>query len=121
MASRPGATFEVALLPNLKNCLVNLPATLASALINANTIAQNVVVELQWRSSSTNQERGKPAATTMQSAYLGWTGMQSQSKRKERGDVQTVEVDATFARVVGLGDGVKVGLDKMIWSGALDD
>lgn len=110
MSTRPGSsTFEITLLPNLKNCLLNLPPTLASALVNANTIAQNVVVELQWRSSQEQQQRGKPAASTTQSAFLGWTGMQSQSKRKERGDVQTVEVDATFARLLGLGEGVKVG------------
>ncbi|KAF2166525.1 hypothetical protein M409DRAFT_54865 [Zasmidium cellare ATCC 36951] len=112
MSTRPGSsTFEITLLPNLKNCLLNLPPTLASALVNANTIAQNVVVELQWRSSQEQQlQRGKPAASTTQSAFLGWTGMQSQSKRKERGDVQTVEVDATFARLLGLGEGVKVNV-----------
>ncbi|KAK4500258.1 hypothetical protein PRZ48_008447 [Zasmidium cellare] len=107
MSTRPGSsTFELTLLPNLKNCLLNLPPTLASALVNANTIAQNVVVELQWRGQE--QQRGKPSTT--QSAFLGWTGMQSQSKRKERGDVQVVEVDATFARLLGLGEGVKVNV-----------
>ncbi|EME39300.1 hypothetical protein DOTSEDRAFT_159533 [Dothistroma septosporum NZE10] len=115
-------TVEVVLLPALKSCLLNLPASLVSLLLNSNIVAQNVVVEVQWRqaaASSQEQQRGKAAATA-QSVYLGWTGMQSQSKvaplvgrdavrsggRQEQ-DVPTVEIDATFARRLGLSEGMK--------------
>ena len=36
------AQAELILLPNLKNCLLNLPSTLVSVLLNSNTLAQNV-------------------------------------------------------------------------------
>jgi peroxin-1 len=35
---KPAATAEVALVP-LKNCLVNLPSSLVSLLVNANTVS----------------------------------------------------------------------------------
>lgn len=71
----------------LKNCLVNLPPQLVSSLLNANAPAQNVVVELQYRSKS---------------AYVGWTGMPS----RDTG----VEIDSTFASVLGLTERLKVGV-----------
>jgi peroxin-1 len=57
----------------------------------------------------------------MQSVYLGWTGMQSQMRQSLVGregirgtraeqEVQTVEVDGTFARRLGLQEGMKVSL-----------
>ena len=125
---------DLVLLPSLKNCLLNLPAPLVSVLLNSNTLAQNVVVELSWRqqqSSSQTQTQaqaqrerdrdgrdGKAKAqggAVQRSVFLGWTGMGSQ--RKEGGlstgrdggkAVETVEVDATFARLLGLGEGMKV-------------
>jgi hypothetical protein len=39
---KPAATAEVALTP-LKNCLVNLPASLVALLVNANTVSLLVV------------------------------------------------------------------------------
>lgn len=108
--------------PHLKNCLVNLPGSLVSLLLNANTLAQNVVVELQWRQptpSSQEQQRGKPASSTV-NAFLGWTGYQSAARMGSlvgregvRGGSEkegpTVEMDATFARRLGLSEGMKVG------------
>lgn len=119
--------------PHLKNCLVNLPASLVSLLLNANTVAQNVVVELQWRQpspSSQEQQRGK-AAGGVQSAFLGWTGLQSQAKPaplvgrdgirggsggRQDQDIPTVELDATFARRLGLGEGMKVCRSNIAYS-----
>lgn len=61
-------------------------------------------------------------ASVSRSIYLGWTGMQSQTKlapmvdkrginrsggRQEQ-DVATVEVDVSFGRLLGLADGQKV-------------
>jgi peroxin-1 len=114
------AAVEVVLLPNLKSCLLNLPASLVSLLLNANTLAQNVIVELRFR---TADGKGKPgqAAGPEQSVFMGWTGMQSQvrlsplvgrdgvrSGNQEK-ETQTVEIDATFARRLGLAEGTKVG------------
>lgn len=126
MSSRkPSSTqAEVVLLPTLKNCLLNLPSTLVSALLNSNTLAQNVVVELSWRqaqqqaSAAQAQRDAKQKPPSVQrSVFLGWTGMGSQRKEgglvgrdgvKSGGSGETVEVDATFARLVGLADGTKV-------------
>ena len=124
---RPGGassttTVELALLPSLKSCLVNLPASLVALLLNANTVAQNVVVELQYRQAQPVGADGKLKPATTQSVFVGWTGMQSQSRPTPvigrdgvRGgsqdkDVSTVEIDATFARRLGLNAGTKVGL-----------
>lgn len=123
--SGSASTVEIVLLPGLKNCLLNLPASLVALLLNSNTIAQNVVVELQFRQPApAGQDPRSKTTPTTQSVYLGWTGMQSQTKLSPligrdgirggsgggRGEqeVPTVEIDATLARRLGMGEGMKV-------------
>ncbi|KAE8134983.1 P-loop containing nucleoside triphosphate hydrolase protein [Aspergillus pseudotamarii] len=116
---KPSTTAEVALVP-LKNCLVNLPPSLVALLVNANTAAQNVIVELQYRPTS-----GKASGnSTQRSCYLGWTGMPSKRKlapvvgkdginsgpSSREQDISTVELDTTFGRVLGLTEGQRVGI-----------
>ncbi|KAJ4301071.1 Peroxisome biosynthesis protein pex1 [Kalmusia sp. IMI 367209] len=89
-------------------------------------IAQNVVVELSYRQTpppGASESKNLP----QKSVFLGWTGMQSKRKLAPvvsrdglsgtRGgpatreqEVQTVEVDMTFARLIGLNEGQKVGI-----------
>lgn len=128
MSSRKtsSAQVELVLLPSLKNCLLNLPSSLVAVLLNSNTVAQNVVVELTYRASAPpSQDPKQKSASVSKSIFLGWTGMQSQSKltpvvgregiagarggggRQEQ-EVPTVEVDATFGRLLGLNEGMKV-------------
>jgi len=129
VARKPGSASsqaEVVLQPGLRNCLLNLPASLVALLLNSNTIAQNVVVELSYRQPAQPGAEAKSKASAIQkSVFLGWTGMQSQAKlvpivgrdgiaggrggsgRQEQ-EVPVVEVDATFARLLGLSDGTKV-------------
>ncbi|KAM0141428.1 hypothetical protein ACHAP3_002292 [Botrytis cinerea] len=113
---------EISLI-HLKNCLVNLPSSLSSLLVNINALAQNVIVELNYRlppPQSPNQTNGAP---TQRSIFVGWTGMQSKRKLAPivgrdgisgtRGsgreqEVQVVEIDATFARTLGISDGQKI-------------
>ncbi|PWY74590.1 AAA+-type ATPase [Aspergillus sclerotioniger CBS 115572] len=116
---KPSTTAEVSLVP-LKNCLVNLPPSLVALLVNANTAAQNVIIELQYR-STTGKANGSPA---QRSCYLGWTGMPSKRKlapvvgrdgissasAAREQDISTVELDTTFGRVLGLADGQRVGI-----------
>ncbi|PGH27875.1 hypothetical protein AJ80_00425 [Polytolypa hystricis UAMH7299] len=114
---KPATTAEVALVP-LKNCLVNLPPSLASLLGNANTPAQNVIVELQYRGPSATGQ-------SQRFAYAGWTGMPSKRKlapvvgrdgisgtrgNSREQEVPVIEIDSTFGRVLGLSDGQRVGL-----------
>ncbi|KAH7062293.1 P-loop containing nucleoside triphosphate hydrolase protein [Macrophomina phaseolina] len=119
---------EVALLHSLKNCLVNLPASLVSVLVNANTVAQNVVVELTYRQPTSDSTATSNGSKSVQrSVFLGWTGMQAQRKPApvvgrdgiagSRGtpigreqDLAVVELDATFGRLLGLSDSQKVGI-----------
>ncbi|KAI9372083.1 P-loop containing nucleoside triphosphate hydrolase protein [Aspergillus egyptiacus] len=117
---KPSTTAEVALVP-LKNCLVNLPPALVSLLVNANTTAQNVIVELQFRPTVGRASNGN---TSPRSCYLGWTGMPSKrrlapvvgrdgihnSSSTREQDVSTVELDTTFGRVLGLSEGQRVGI-----------
>ncbi|KAL3475810.1 AAA+-type ATPase [Aspergillus californicus] len=117
---KPSSTAEVALVP-MKNCLVNLPPSLVSLLVNANTTAQNVIVELQYRPTVGRASNG---STTPRSCYFGWTGMPSKrrlapvvgrdginnSSSTREQDASTVELDTTFGRVLGLSEGQKVGI-----------
>ncbi|PHH59702.1 hypothetical protein CDD81_2648 [Ophiocordyceps australis] len=102
-------------LAHLKNCLVNLPPSLVSLLVNINTPVQNVIVELSFRPGN--------AGSAPRSVFVGWTGMPSKRRPAPlvgrdgalgaRGsmrehEAQLVEMDATFARTVGLDDGLKL-------------
>ncbi|OJD25107.1 hypothetical protein ACJ73_03530 [Blastomyces percursus] len=124
VSRKTSTTAEVALVP-LKNCLVNLPPSLVSLLVNANTPAQNVVVQLQHRPTSGASNSQSNAGQSQKSSYVGWTGMPSKrrlapvvsrdgingargSSREQ--EIPTVELDSTFARVLGLSDGQRVGL-----------
>ena len=119
--SRP-ARAEV-VLTSLKNCLVNLPSSLVSVLSNSNVLTQNVVVELQWRSQtqSSGAVSSGNAAGFQKSAYAGWTGMPSRVRtssltadRRRPGsrdqDAQGLEIDATFAKLLGLTEGQKLSV-----------
>lgn len=100
---------EIALLPSLKNCLLNLPSALVNVLLNSNAVVQNVVVELSFKAVAGNGD-GK-AGGKQQSVFLGWTGMRAQTRRagvRGEQEVAGVEVDATFGRSLGLRDGMKV-------------
>lgn len=119
--SRP-ARAEV-VLTSLKNCLVNLPSSLVSVLSNSNVLTQNVVVELQWRSQtqSSGAISSGNAAGFQKSAYVGWTGMPSRARatsltadRRRPGsrdqDAQGLEIDAAFAKLLGLSEGQKLSI-----------
>ncbi|TQN74109.1 Peroxisome biosynthesis protein PAS1 [Colletotrichum shisoi] len=122
MASRRNAQSTPAeiSLAHLKNCFVNLPASLVSLLVNVNTPIQNVVVELSYRPSASAS-----GASQQRSIFVGWTGMPSKRKAVPivgrdginggRGgtssrdqEVAQVEIDATLANTLGLTDGQRV-------------
>ncbi|KAK5663318.1 hypothetical protein OQA88_3746 [Cercophora sp. LCS_1] len=126
MAPRKNAQSTAAeiSLVHLQNCLVNLPASLASLLATVNTPAQNVIVELNYRVPLPSGTTGPGGATsTQKSVYVGWTGMSSKRRvapivgrdgiNGTRGsardqEVPLVEIDATLAATIGLQDGQKV-------------
>lgn len=85
--------------------------------------AQNVVVELQYRSQTLSSGAISSNNSTgfQRSAYVGWTGMPSRTRpasvintdRARPGreqETQTVEIDATFAKVLGLSEAQKIGI-----------
>lgn len=125
MASRKNAQSTAAELSlvHLKNCLVNLPSSLVSLFVNINTPAQNVVVELNYRTPSPSGSSQSNGASSQRSIFVGWTGMPSKRKlaslvgrdgiSASRGsardqEVASVEIDATLASTIGLHDGQKV-------------
>lgn len=106
--SPPATPATVALTP-LKNCFLNLPSSLVNILVGSNTPAQNVVVELSFRVTTSNASTGTTSSS--RSAYAGWTGMQSKRKPSAgtgRPEDAIVEMDPAFARNVGLNEGSKV-------------
>ncbi|KAH8179958.1 ATPase family associated with various cellular activities (AAA) domain-containing protein [Sarocladium implicatum] len=118
----PSAPAELALV-HLKNCLVNLPPSLVSLLVNVNTPAQNVVVELSFRAPPPHaQSTTSSTGVQQQSIFVGWTGMPSKrraaapvsrdgisgSRGSRDQDVQAVEIDATLAKSLDLSDGQRV-------------
>ncbi|QIW99890.1 hypothetical protein AMS68_005408 [Peltaster fructicola] len=122
MASRRPASSltqaEVVLLPNLRNCLVNLPSALVGLLTNVNAVVQNVIIEIQFKQALPAAASARDKANVApKSVFFGWTGMQSQTRRslpstsgRQLQDGPTVEIDATFGKLVGLTDGAKVSV-----------
>ncbi|KAF7525053.1 hypothetical protein G7054_g11217 [Neopestalotiopsis clavispora] len=125
MASRKNAQSTAAELSlvHLKNCLVNLPSSLVSLLVNINTPAQDVVIELSYRAPATGGSSQSNGTQTQRSIFVGWTGMPSKRKlaslvgrdgisASRSGvrdqEVASVEIDATLASTLGLHDGQKV-------------
>ncbi|KAG5983774.1 hypothetical protein E4U55_007173 [Claviceps digitariae] len=123
MAPRKNASSAAAELSlvHLKNCLVNLPPSLVSLLLNLDTPVQNVVVELAYKPATATVESGG-SSPPPQSIYVGWTGMPSKrrtaplvsrdgisgSRASRDQDVQVVEMDATLANTLELSEGQKV-------------
>lgn len=127
-ARKSPAPAEIALV-QLKNCLINLPSSLVAVLVNANTPAQNVIVELQYRQSvpASRSKDGSNNTSQQRSVYVGWTGMPSKRKLApivgregisgSRGnaagreqDLALVEIDATFGQMIGLAKTQKIGV-----------
>ncbi|KAL8953872.1 MAG: hypothetical protein Q9222_000318, partial [Ikaeria aurantiellina] len=113
------ASAHVALI-SLKNCLVNLPQSLVSILLDSNAPAQDVVVEVLVSDAAAPSKNGKHG---QRSFYVGWSGMPSSRKstktasgRNERrlGAIESgsasIEIDVTFGRMLGLSEGQTVGL-----------
>lgn len=84
---------------------------------NAQKVAQDVVVELQYTPKPPAGAKKKEKPTT-KSVYVGWTGLQSQRRivpvlgggrtpTKERA-IDSVEVDSIFASTLGLSDRMPV-------------
>ncbi|KAI4168219.1 MAG: hypothetical protein LQ343_006547 [Gyalolechia ehrenbergii] len=99
---------------SLKNCLVNLPQSLVNVVISTGTPVQNVIVEILL------EDKDKDGKTFLRSIYAGWTGVHSVQKStlnrneydfsgKEIGR-ETIEVDPTFGRTLGLTESQKIGL-----------
>lgn len=117
---------EIVLNPSLKNCLVNLPSSLVGLLLNSNAVVQNVVAELTYTQapSGSGDDKGN-VVKSQKSVYLGWTGMRSQTRmgslvlRERSGrqdqEVPSVEIDSTYAKLLGISEGMKVGVAMMIW------
>lgn len=123
-ARKSGATSqaELVLLPSLKNCLLNLPSSLVGLLLNSNAVVQNVVVELSFRRNEAQATDGRAKGPgEQQLIFLGWTGMRSQTRMgslvrrdgtgRQDSEIPTVEIDSTYARLLGLSEGTKVRLD----------
>jgi peroxin-1 len=129
LSRKPGVTSspaELRLVPSLRNCLLNLPSSLTTALLSSNTVTQNVVVELTYSQLSPSGAGSKQNPSSRQkSIFLGWTGMQSQTKlapivgrdalagsrginSRQEHEVPTVEMDAALGRLLGVRDGMKV-------------
>ncbi|KAH0290908.1 AAA-domain-containing protein, partial [Aureobasidium sp. EXF-3399] len=130
-SSKSATQAEIVLQPQLKSCLVNLPSSLVSVLVNANTVAQNVVVELSFRQPTSPTDKPNASSSQPRSIYLGWTGMQSQTRlapivsrngiqgtrgnaTRQDQDVAAVELDSTLARVLGITNGLKVAVNLHI-------
>lgn len=105
---------------SLKNCLVNLPPSLIALISTTDTPVQNVIVELQYR-SNTSSSGAISSASVPRTAFTGWTGMpartrpasllnQERTRNSRETEVQTVEIDATFAKTLGLSEGQQIGL-----------
>ncbi|KAL8663655.1 MAG: hypothetical protein Q9202_003725 [Teloschistes flavicans] len=119
-AKRSPVAAEIELAP-LKNCLVNLPQSLVLTLTTANAPIQDVIVEIQVKGAAGSSRH---VNTSQRSVYVGWSGMPSTRRsdplaptRHPHGfldnpdrAVPCVEIDATFGRMLGLTEGLLIGL-----------
>ncbi|KAK2000117.1 peroxisome biosynthesis protein-like protein (PAS1/Peroxin-1) [Colletotrichum falcatum] len=108
----------------LQNCFVNLPSSLFSTLVNLNTPAQNVVVELKYRAfAAAGSKQSTDPGSSPRSVFLGWTGMQSRQRASLSDDRDSpaggrtrgierepplIDIDSAFAQTLGLRDGQDV-------------
>jgi hypothetical protein len=78
---------------------VNLPLSLYGPLVEKGVAPQALVVELGWSFAGTPSK-----------AYVGWTGLASRlpNLAAARQQADTLEIDAQFARELGLRDGQQV-------------
>ncbi|KAI9752923.1 MAG: hypothetical protein M4579_005409 [Chaenotheca gracillima] len=125
LSGRKGPKASVAELyfGQLKNCLVNLPSSLVQVLTNSDIPAQNAIVELSFRPQA-GSINGSTPASAQTSVYVGWTGMPSRrrlapivgregfrgSSSGREQEVAAVEIDATFAKTLGLFENQKIGV-----------
>ena len=125
----PRPPAEVFLPASLNSCLVNLQPSLVAVLTNANTLTQNVVVELTLPPAAAAQARRRqrppglgPALRLRRLDGLssrsrpapvvgrgGIAGVRGNAPVREH-EVATVELDPVFARLVALSEGQKVGI-----------
>ncbi|KAI9833462.1 MAG: hypothetical protein M1819_003620 [Sarea resinae] len=125
-SSGGSATQAEVSLVSLKNCLVNLPSSLVSILVNSNTAVQDVIVELTYRQNAPSTPTGTNGAPEIRSIFVGWTGMPSKRRlapvvgrdgisgtraaAAREQEIATVEVDATFGRSLDLAEGQRIGI-----------
>ena len=111
-SKRSAYAAEVSLFPELRSCLVNLPAPLAGALNDGGHKVQECVVDIAWTTPPDKKDH-KPKS---KSIFAGWSGFASKTKdpslssnRIQPGrEKHLLEIDPTFARVNGIQDGQRV-------------
>lgn len=112
--SRQSPTSAQIKFSSLKNCLVNLPQSLINVITTTDAPVQDVIVEILL------QEKDKDGKHVQRSIYTGWSGMHSlpapKPNRSEYGfsgkesGRETVDIDPTFGRALGLKEGQRIGL-----------
>ena len=89
---------------SLKNALVNVPPRIEAALIAANTLAQDVVIQISWKDGEKDKN-----------VYVGWTGVPCRKTAslvggRKNENVPMFDIDPAFAGNVGLREGTRVML-----------
>jgi peroxin-1 len=97
-------TSAIACFAPLRNALINVPPKMEQALTAANTLAQNIVIQLSWKDNGRDK-----------SAYVGWTGISCRKTASPVGarkndNMAMFDIDPAFASNVGLREGTKVQL-----------
>ncbi|KAG5752772.1 hypothetical protein H9Q70_004580 [Fusarium xylarioides] len=110
-------------LANLQNCFANLPPLLCTSLDSLNTPSQNVLIELSYEDRTSTDVSESAGYVKSRSVFLGWTGLQSRQRshppeerhrsgrernRPNARELSLVDIDAAFARTLGLSDGQEI-------------
>ncbi|KAF5621975.1 peroxisome biosynthesis PAS1 [Fusarium sp. NRRL 52700] len=108
---------------DLQNCFANLPPFLCSSLDSLNTPSQNILIELSYKDLTSRDASESADYIKSRSVFLGWTGLQSRQRARASEEPQSlgrnksrpnnrgsswVDIDAAFARTLGLSDGQEV-------------
>lgn len=104
---------DIAFNPDLRNCLVNIPAPLANAIGDRSDVKiQHVVVEVGWNAPPAKEN----AKLRRRVVGAGWTGMPSMKQQSAALDSrgkpgkapEVLEIDPTYARINGIENGQRV-------------
>ncbi|KEI38078.1 uncharacterized protein L969DRAFT_18862 [Mixia osmundae IAM 14324] len=103
---------------SLRSSLVNLPLSIHGPLVSRGVAPQNLVVELSWRSETTQSINELTSKVPKVRAYLGWTGLSSSVTFASNASTSSssndlIELDPQLGKELALPEGTQVSISLL--------